>query len=104
MGDTLRCSIGLAPNRLLAKVASDWTKPDGRCGPTQQREVIDVADLENLAADRLAKHRNASMAERNSIEHSSDFKFAMVVCPYCARVVGYEGIWGIESSVKSITY
>ncbi|WP_419805558.1 DNA polymerase [Terriglobus sp.] len=29
VGRTLRCSIGLAPNRLLAKVAGDMLKPDG---------------------------------------------------------------------------
>lgn len=29
VGSTLRCSIGLAPNRFLAKVASDMQKPDG---------------------------------------------------------------------------
>ena len=29
VGETLRCSIGLAPNRYLAKVASDMHKPDG---------------------------------------------------------------------------
>jgi len=29
VGSTLRCSIGLAPNRLLAKIAGDLTKPDG---------------------------------------------------------------------------
>jgi DNA polymerase-4 len=28
-GATLRCSIGLAPNRYLAKIASDMEKPDG---------------------------------------------------------------------------
>ena len=28
-GKTLRCSIGLAPNRYLAKIASDMEKPDG---------------------------------------------------------------------------
>ena len=29
VGDTLRCSVGLAPNRYLAKLASDMLKPDG---------------------------------------------------------------------------
>jgi len=29
VGDTLRCSVGLAPNRYLAKVGSDMLKPDG---------------------------------------------------------------------------
>lgn len=28
-GNTLRCSIGLAPNRYLSKIASDMEKPDG---------------------------------------------------------------------------
>lgn len=28
-GKSLRCSIGLAPNRLLAKIAADMQKPDG---------------------------------------------------------------------------
>ncbi len=29
VGDTLRCSVGLAPNRYLSKLASDMLKPDG---------------------------------------------------------------------------
>jgi DNA polymerase-4 len=29
VGKTIRCSIGLAPNRYLAKIASDMEKPDG---------------------------------------------------------------------------
>lgn len=29
VGATLRCSVGLAPNRYLAKIASDMDKPDG---------------------------------------------------------------------------
>lgn len=32
VGKTLRCSIGMAPNRYLAKIASDMQKPDGLIG------------------------------------------------------------------------
>src|SRR3984957_8995952 len=32
VGDSLRCSIGMAPNRYLAKIASDMQKPDGLIG------------------------------------------------------------------------
>jgi len=32
VGETLRCSIGMAPNRYLAKIASDMQKPTGSSG------------------------------------------------------------------------
>lgn len=38
VGEMIRCSVGLAPNRLLAKVASDMQKPDGLT-------VLPVAEL-----------------------------------------------------------
>jgi DNA polymerase-4 len=37
VGETLRCSIGLAPNRFLAKVASNMQKPDGLVTITQSQ-------------------------------------------------------------------
>jgi DNA polymerase-4 len=40
-GDTLRCSVGLAPNRYLSKVASDMDKPDGLVALTP--DVLDTA-------------------------------------------------------------
>ena len=36
VGSTLRCSVGLAPNRYLAKIASDMEKPDGLVALTQR--------------------------------------------------------------------
>lgn len=41
VGSTLRCSIGLAPNRFLAKVASDMQKPDGLV-VIEQKDLPDI--------------------------------------------------------------
>jgi DNA polymerase-4 len=50
VGDTLRCSIGLAPNRFLAKIASDMQKPDGLIGllPSQLPRSIAHLELRDL--------------------------------------------------------
>ena len=45
-GATLRCSVGLAPNRYLAKIASDMEKPDGLVALTP--DILDSA-LRGLA-------------------------------------------------------
>ncbi|QHN02010.1 DNA polymerase [Granulicella sp. WH15] len=50
VGSTLRCSIGMAPNRYLAKIASDMQKPDGLIGllPSQLPRAIAHLDLRDL--------------------------------------------------------
>jgi len=50
VGDTLRCSIGMAPNRYLAKIASDMQKPDGLIGllPSQLPRAIAHLVLRDL--------------------------------------------------------
>ncbi len=45
-GATLRCSIGLAPNRYLAKIASDMEKPDGLVALTPDILQAALAGLE----------------------------------------------------------
>jgi len=50
VGETLRCSIGMAPNRYLAKIASDMQKPDGLIGllPSQLPRAIAHLALRDL--------------------------------------------------------
>jgi len=59
VGDYLRCSIGLAPNVWLSKVAADMQKPDGLTMilPEQMPEVIHVLKLTDLPGIGAAMER-----------------------------------------------
>ncbi len=50
VGSTLRCSVGLAPNRYLAKIASDMEKPDGLVALTKDvlRDALLTLALRDL--------------------------------------------------------
>ncbi len=67
VGSTLRCSVGLAPNRYLAKIASDMEKPDGLVALTP--DILEAAlggltprDLPGVGA-RMEKRLAASGIE-----------------------------------------
>ncbi len=70
-GGTLRCSVGLAPNRWLAKIASDMEKPDGLVAlpPDLLRDALlglELRDLPGIGArteKRLRAQGIGSMAE-----------------------------------------
>ena len=60
VGSELRCSVGLAPNRYLAKIASDMEKPDGLVALTQDilkpaLQGLDLRALPGVGA-RMEKH------------------------------------------------
>ena len=60
VGDSLRCSIGVAPNPWLAKVAADLQKPDGMTMllPEQLPEALfalKLTDLPGIASQMLAR-------------------------------------------------
>jgi len=59
-GATLRCSVGLAPNRFLAKVACDMRKPDGltvlrRSDLPDRLHDLDLTDLPGIGPRMLAR-------------------------------------------------
>ena len=73
VGSTLRCSIGMAPNRYLAKIASDMQKPDGLIGllPSQLPRALLQLELRDLPgvgrahggdADPQGHHHHAAAA------------------------------------------
>src|SRR6202034_2219434 len=78
VGETLRCSIGMAPNRYLAKIASDMQKPDGLIGllPSQLPRAIahlELRDLPGVGARteiRLNAKGITTMEQLLALDHS----------------------------------
>jgi DNA polymerase IV len=78
VGEALRCSIGMAPNRYLAKIASDMQKPDGLIGllPSQlPRAIAHLAlrDLPGVGARteiRLNAKGITTMEQLLALDHS----------------------------------
>ena len=67
VGEYLRCSIGLAPNRLLAKVAADMQKPDGLTIIRPEdipRKLLPLAldDFPGIGKHMLARFHNADIS------------------------------------------
>jgi DNA polymerase IV len=71
VGLTIRCSIGLAPNRYLAKIASDMEKPDGLIALTRdllpnallRLTLRDLVGVGGRMERRLKNHGVTTMAE-----------------------------------------
>jgi DNA polymerase-4 len=66
VGITLRCSIGLAPNRLLAKIAGETQKPDGlmifeRRNLPRALYILNIADIPGIGTQMEARLRSAGI-------------------------------------------
>lgn len=78
VGEWMRCSIGLAPNRLLAKVASNMQKPDGLTviekkdlpDALHRLELTDLPGIARQMERRLYAHGVGSVAELCALSES----------------------------------
>ncbi|MGH7495921.1 MAG: DNA polymerase Y family protein [bacterium] len=78
VGNTLRCSIGLAPNRFLAKVGTDMQKPDGLVviQPGDLPQILCKLELQDLPGigkrmlKRLHQHAIYSMEQLCALSKS----------------------------------
>jgi DNA polymerase-4 len=64
VGSTLRCSIGLAPNRFLAKVASDMQKPDGLTVVRLSQLPANLYGLKPAALPGIGPRMNRRLEQR----------------------------------------
>lgn len=71
VGDYITCSIGIAPNRYLAKIASNMQKPDGLSVilPENLPEILyklelrDLPGIGNKVYQRLTEHKVKTIAQ-----------------------------------------
>jgi DNA polymerase-4 len=64
VGVALRCSIGMAPNRYLAKIASDMQKPDGLIGLLPSQLPRAIAHLELRALPGIGARTEARLNKK----------------------------------------
>ena len=90
VGDWLQCSIGIAPNTFLAKLATDMQKPNGLVHINAQNidEVlrnIELTDLPGIAERSAAKLKRAGIKTPYEMRHTSP----QVLKKIMGGVIGY---------------
>jgi DNA polymerase-4 len=94
-GECLRCSIGLAPNRFLAKVATDMMKPDGlviinNADLPHKLFALNLIDLPGIGKRMLARLHAKGI---RSVEHLCSLSEAQMLDAWESVLGRYWFLW-----------
>ena len=109
-GKSLRCSIGLAPNRLLAKIAADMQKPDGLMVIERRHlpdalcclKLSDIPGVGNKMEARLIGHGITTVRQLYTLSRermSSIWGSVLGVCVSCRLLHRHDWLNGILTSL-----
>lgn len=89
VGDWLKCSIGIAPNAFLAKLASDIQKPDGLTIITHENidqvlSKLRLKDLPGIAKNMAERLQRANINNPVELRHTSPERLRII----CKGVTG----------------
>ena len=89
VGDWLKCSIGIAPNAFLAKLASDIQKPDGLTVINPENidavlKKLELTDLSGIASGMAARLNKAGIYTPLDLRHSTPEKLKAA----CKSIIG----------------
>jgi DNA polymerase-4 len=92
----LTCSVGVAPNRFLAKIASDFQKPDGLTviSPEQVRKFIErlpIAKVPGVGPKTLAKVEQLGVRFLGDIRKFSESALESIFGSYGRRLLALAG-------------
>lgn len=101
VGDWLKCSIGIAPNAFLAKLASDIQKPDGLTIITPENidEVLSklkLTDMPGIAEGMAARLNKGGIYTPLQLRHTSPDALQVI----CKSIVGVH--WHYRLNFKEI--
>jgi DNA polymerase IV len=91
IGEVLTCSVGISHNKLLAKVASDYKKPDAvTVIPWERRfeflDSLEFKDLWGIGWNSTPKLHNMGIRSTKDIRNTSDQVLASMVGSYYTRL------------------
>jgi DNA polymerase-4 len=116
VGDWLRCSVGIAENKLLAKIGSDFQKPDGLTifRPEEKEKLYDQLNLTDIPGIAKRMERNLKYLGIHTLRELRDYPMTKLVAHF--GIMGYhlhkigqlEGSWKedfdatLDSPIKSM--